>query len=44
MEMTAGPPCHWPMESSDMEVSSDEGDDDKVTTVIAIEASSRKMR
>jgi hypothetical protein len=42
--MAAGPPCHWPMESSDMEVSSEEEDDDEVTMVIASEAISQKMR
>ncbi len=41
--MAAGPSCHQPMESSDMEVSLDKEDDDEVMTVIASEASSRKI-
>jgi hypothetical protein len=41
---TTVPLCHQKMKSSDMEISSDEDEDDETKTIIASKASSRNMR
>jgi hypothetical protein len=41
---TTVPPCHQTRENSDMEMSSDEEEDDEIKTIIASEASSRNKR
>jgi hypothetical protein len=41
---TTVPPCHQTMETSDMEISLDDDEDDETKTIIASEASSQNMQ